>query len=167
MVLAFSCVIPLAQISPVSPAVTQDTAEVIEPPKENLTLAVTDLQDTAEVAALKEKVAAAEAATQQALADKAAAEATTQQALAENAAGKEEKASAEAAAQKALAEKASAEAAAQKALAEKASAEVAAQKALAEKPAPSGETPGFGIWPSLAIMLMTGFVMLTKRYGAR
>jgi len=153
MVLAFSCVIPLAQISPVSPAVTQDTAEVIEPPKENLTLAVTDLQDTAEVAALKEKVAAAEAATQQALADKAAAEATTQQALAENAAGKEEKASAEAAAQKALAEKASAE--------------VAAQKALAEKPAPSGETPGFGIWPSLAIMLMTGFVMLTKRYGAR
>ena len=153
MVLAFSCVIPLAQISPVSPAVTQDTAEVIEPPKENLTLAVTDLQDTAEVAALKEKVAAAEAATQQALADKAAAEATTQQALAENAAGKEEKASAEAAAQKALAEKASAEA--------------AAQKALAEKPAPSGETPGFGIWPSLAIMLMTGFVMLTKRYGAR
>ena len=153
MVLAFSCVIPLAQISPVSPAVTQDTAEVIEPPKENLTLAATDLQDTAEVAALKEKVAAAEATTQQALADKAAAEATTQQALAENAAGKEEKASAEAAAQKALAEKASAE--------------VAAQKALAEKPAPSGETPGFSIWPSLAIMLMTGFVMLTKRYGAR
>ena len=118
----------------------------------------------AQKALAAQKAAEARAAAAEAEAQKAtASEASAQKALEEKAAALELEAREALAAQKAAEEKAAAaeavaEAEAQKAVAAQKEAEAAAKKVV---------TPGFGIWPSLATMLLAGFIILAKRYGMR